>query len=211
MKLSTGRFWSRLAVAFVVVLLSGIKVACGQEGASHDVQGAAPIKVAVVDVDKVLSQSEAWSDSLDEYQRLHEQMRRSLEKQERQVRVLRAECENAPPGTDAAVEKRARLEAALREYEERRGEFEQKLHDQRIGSLSRLFNEISDIIRSYAVENKVDLVLRKQDLTVSPSQPVELEVVVTTAHVLYARESYDMTDAIVRELDARYPGEVRER
>ena len=169
------------------------------------------MKVAVVDVDKVLSQSEAWSDSLDEYQRLQEQMRRSLEKHERQLRVLRAECENAPPGTDAAVEERVRLEAALREYEERKGEFELKLHDQRIESLSRLFNEISDIIRSYAVENRVDLVLRKQDLTVSPSQPVELGVVVTTVHVLYARESYDITDAIVRELNARYPGEIRER
>ena len=67
--------------------------------------------------------------------------------------------------------------------------------------------------RSRTTEEQVARVLKlkKQNLSVSSAQPVELGVVLTTAHVLYAREDYDITDSIARELNARYPGEMREK
>ena len=211
MKLATWQVKGGMLAVGMAALVCGVALAFGQEGTSRPAEAAAPLRLAVVDIDKVLSESGEWSDCQDERHRLEDQMRRTLDKHERQLRVLRSDYENAPPGTEAAAEKREQLEAALRQYDERKGEFEEKLRRQQVESLSKLFNEVGEIIRTYAEENGIDLVLRKQNLSVSPSQPVELGVVVTTAHVLYARPGYDITDAIVQELNSRYPGEIREK
>jgi len=193
-----------------LALALGAMLGAGQE-APDGANVNAPFKLAVVDLDEVLNRSEQWADCQKEGRALEDRMRRSLDKHEAQIRVLRTEYENLPPGTDAAVRTRDRLEAALLRYQEARGEFERQLRDQRTESLGKMFNEISAVIERYAQRHGIDLVLKKQDLRVSPTQPVELGIIVTTAHVLYARESYDITDAIVQELNARYPGEIREK
>ncbi len=200
-----------LSLIVMSALVFGSMPASGQEEAPEAGKVSAPFKLAVVDLDEVLTQSEEWSDYLDESQRLQEKMRRTLEKYERQLRILRSEYENLPPGTDLAGEKQRQLENALRQYRESRNEFEEQLRKQRVESLSKLFNQINEIVKRYAEENDIDLILKRQKLDVSPRQPLELGVVVTTAQVLYARERYDVTDAIVRELNARYPGEIKER
>jgi Skp family chaperone for outer membrane proteins len=168
-------------------------------------------RLAVVNLDKVLERSERWADFQEELQRSQDKTRRTLEKYEREIRVLRSEYDNLPPGTDLAAETRGKIETSMREYRDAQTQLETEMRRQRMQALSEVFNQVNEIIRQYAQANNIDLVLKKQDLTVSATQPVELGVIVATADVLFARDTFDITDDIVRDLNARYPKEIKEK
>ncbi len=194
----------------IAVLLPGavMRGARAQEGAAD---AGRRFRLAVVDLDMVLTRSEQWADHQEESQRLRETSRLTLEKYERQVRVLRLDLQNLPPGAPEAAAKRDGIEKAMLEYRQARDGFDQQLGAMRIAALGTVFNDINSVIEQHAREHGLDLVLKKQDLTVSPKQPSELGVIIATANVLYARDSYDITDAVVEALNARYPEEIKDR
>ena len=173
--------------AGIAVLLpgAGIHGARAQEDAADP---AGPFRLAVVNLDMVLTRSEQWADHQEESQRLAETRRLTLEKYERQVRVLRIELQNMPPGAAEAESKRDEIEKAMLQYRQAGDGFDQQLRTLRIAALGEVFNDINSVIEQHAREHGLDLVLKKQDLTVSPEQPSELGVIIATANVLYARD-----------------------
>lgn len=206
---------SAAACALTVVAL-GAMLAAGQEPAAPapaeaGAQPVRPLRLAVVDLDEALEQSEEWQDHQEQRARLMEAMRRTLNKYDHQIRILRNEYGDLPPGTDAAAEKLAEIETTVGEFRNVKDGFDEKLDAQRRESLSTMFNKVADLLQQYAEANDIDLVLRKKSLRVSSGRPTELGVTVATADVLYVGEQFDVTDAIVEELNARYPREIREK
>jgi len=187
-----------------------VALAAAQDAGPPPAPGGS-FRLAVVDLDRVLSRSKEWADLQQQIAATEDRMRRSLSKLQQQVRILQSACENLPPGTEDLAEKRARLDAALRRYDEARERFEQQLHQRRVKAAGQMFNKLNRLIERHARRQALDLVLKRQDLRVSADRPVELGVVMTTASVLYAKDCYDITETIVRELNADYPGEIRER
>ena len=138
-----------------------------------------------------------------------ETTRRALSNYERQLRVLRSDYENLPPGTEAAAQKRAQWDEALREAQKAKEEWEGKLSAQRAQSLSQMGRKINALIEQHAKTHGLDLVLKKRDWRLAASRPEELNVVLATMDVLYASERLDITESIVKELNAQYPGEMK--
>jgi len=193
-------------------LLIGVAFAAGEpEGAGKPAPApAAALKVAVVDLDKVFDKSEEWKDCQEESRRMADRLRRTGDKYEAQRRILTSELENLPPGEERD-RKGAELRATAEEAQSTTARLQADLVRQRRESLGKVFNRVGGIIARYAEENGIDLVLKRQDLRVSPDQPAEMNVVLTTAHVLYARASFDITDEIIKRLNADYPKEVLDK
>jgi Skp family chaperone for outer membrane proteins len=171
---------------------------------------AARLKVVVADLDEVFNSSEEWKDREEEARRIMEQMRRVRERYDRLLGLLKTEYDNLPPGA-ARDKKRTNIEATVQEGQRVYAEAQDSLLKQRRESLGGMFNKIHEVINEYAEENGVDLVLKKQDLGVSASQPLEMDLILATAHVLYAREEFDVTAEVVRRLNADYPREILDR
>jgi len=170
-----------------------------------------PLRLAVVDLDQVLAGSEEGKEYHLARMQLLETRRRVLELHDRQLRTLQNELEGLPPGTDKTIEKRSAIEAALRALSRTELEFDRQLEAQRIEAVGKVFNKINAVLEQYAREHDLDVVLKRQDLQVSPANAGGLSILMATADVLYVNDRYDVTDAIIRQLNASYPGEIRER
>ncbi len=191
------------------VLVFGPVLAGGQTTGAAALAPGHALRLAAVDMDRVLNQSKEWQDCQEQRRRLLDDMRRTLKKYDHQLRILRSEYENLPPGTDAVIEKQAKIEAALRERAKAREDFGRQISIQRAESLDRIFKKISVLIERYAMENKIDLVLKKQDLRATAMSPGDMSVIIASSDVLYVSESFEVTNAIIEGLNAQYPGEIR--
>ncbi|MDP6106889.1 MAG: OmpH family outer membrane protein [Candidatus Brocadiia bacterium] len=180
------------------------------DGAPPAAPPAAPLKLVVADLDEVFNQSAEWKDYEEEARRIMEQMRRVRERYDRLLGILKTEYDNLPPGA-ARDKKRTAIEAAVQDGQKAYAEKQDLLLKHRRESLDGMFNKIHKVINEYAEENGVDLVLKKQDLSVSANQPLEMDLILATAHVLYARDEFDVTAEVVRRLNADYPREIRDR
>jgi len=196
-----------LGVALAFAAIAGVEG--GSEAPAPS--PAAGLRLALVDVDRVLDQSEQWADFQEEHRLLQEKRRRTLDKLRARIRILRSEYENLPPETEERAAKKAEIEQALGDYDKTRQGFESQLADQRTRALRNMFNRINEVVRAYAEEKELDLVLKRQDLRVSADKPVEMGVLLATADVLYARSSFDITVAIVQRLNESYPTEITDR
>ena len=172
---------------------------------------ARALKLAVIDLDKVLGQSQEWADFQEEHHRLQRKVERTLNKAEQQIQVLRSEYENLPPGSDAADEKRDKLRQQLGEYRQTKQNLQNEVRKHRVEALSDMFNKISRTVSEHAQRHEIDLVLKKQDLSVSATNPAEVGVIVATADVLYTRDEFDISAKIASALNDQYPAEIKEK
>ncbi|MBS3763589.1 MAG: OmpH family outer membrane protein [Planctomycetes bacterium] len=200
-------FWRFLLLSLLIPGLHG--VAGEKNAASSD--GTQKLKIAVVDLDRILKESERWKDFLNEHEQMEQKAKRTLKKYQTQIRILRSDYANLPQGTERAAKKRSKIRTTVEEYQKVKNKFETEMQNHRLESLSDMFNTINEIITLHAREHDLDLVLKKQDLSVSASQPKELGVIVATADVLFAENKFDITQDVLKELNARYPGEIQEK
>ncbi|MFP4027212.1 MAG: OmpH family outer membrane protein [Candidatus Brocadiia bacterium] len=200
-------FWRFLLLSLLIPGLHGV---AGEKNAAGS-DGTQKLKIAVVDLDRILKESERWKDFLNEHEQMEQKAKRTLKKYQTQIRILRSDYENLPQGTERAAKKRSKIRTAVEEYQKVKSKFETEMQNHRLESLSDMFNTINEIITLHAREHDLDLVLKKQDLSVSASQPKELGVIVATADVLFAENKFDITHDILKELNARYPGEIQEK
>jgi len=169
---------------------------------------AAPLKVAVVDMERVLRASRQWQDAVEERSRLMDAMNRTLGKLTAQVQVLRNEFENLAPGTEERRARGAELEQALQERQQARLDFESRIAGQHSSSARRLFGELEKVVAAYAQQNGVALVLKKHAVELTGPESVEQGLMIATTEVLYADASLDISDAVIERLNAAYEGPI---
>jgi Skp family chaperone for outer membrane proteins len=154
----------------------------------------------------VLAESERWQDGVNERRRLADRMTRALEKTDQHIQLLRNERENLPPDTDERRQKEQEIRQALQEREQKRREFEAEVTQHYDNAIRALLKDLNRAVNEYAAENDVDLVLKKQSLELTDRENPQL--LLATADVLYARADLDISDRIVRRLNAGYAGPI---
>jgi len=163
-----------------------------------------PLRLAVVDLDRVFEQSMEWRNYEEQRTQLMDTIRRSLSHYDRQVRVLRDEYADLPPGTAEAAEKQREVEAAVEEWRAAEDQFNQQLGAQHSKSLSTMLDRISTVLEAYAEAHNIDLVLKKQNLRVSAAMQAEMGIIAATTDVLYVSEQFDVTEPVVKQLNAEF-------
>jgi len=194
-----------------LLLLVGVIAALGLWASALEGAGdrpAAVLKVAIVDMSRVLKESREWRDAVEERARVLDTMKRTLNKLSRRNQVLRNEYENLPPGTEERQQKAAEIERALQEFQQTRVDLEEQIARQHDKSVRGLFGKLNRIVAAYAQQNGVQLVLKKQDVDLAEPETVEQSLQIATTEVLYADPALDISDAVVEALNAAYEGPI---
>ncbi len=180
-----------------VVLMSIGQIASG---------GAAPARVAVVDIPAVSEGYRRTSDLENKF----EQRRKALnaergalrEKVDRTTRSLREEFK---PGTKEYQERRkqlAMLEAEFQWLVEAQG---REIERQLAKSLRAIFDDIRNAIGEVAEEKGMDVVLAADQLPEdAPATTTQARQQIILQKVLYWRPSVDLTDDVIVRLNADY-------
>jgi Skp family chaperone for outer membrane proteins len=182
-----------------------------QPAASAPALAAAELRVAVVDMERVLAGSREWQDNVAERSRMQETARRTLTKLARENQVLRNEYENLPPGTDERQAKAAEVDAALRRYQQTEQELEGAIARRHEEAVRNLFGKLSRVVAAYAREHGISLVLKKQSIDVTEPQTPEQSLQMATMDVLYADPALDISADVVELLNAQYSGPIEEK
>ncbi len=205
----------RLSIALSLAFLAGAAAALAPGRIAHGAgPGEAPppeahgLRVGVVDMDRVLQSSGEWRDATEERVRMMDTMKRSLSKLSQRVQVLRNAYDNLPPGGDEQRAKGAETEQALTELQQQRMEYEKQIADHHNETIRSIFGKVSAAVSSYAQENNLDLVLKRQKLEFTGPQTVEQSLTLATAEVLYADPSLDISDAVIERINAAYSGPI---
>lgn len=194
-----------------LLLLVGVTAALGLWASALEGAGdrpAAALKVAVVDMSRVLKDSREWRDAVEERARLLDTMKRTLNELSRRNQVLRNEYENLPPATEERQQKAAEIERAVQEFQQARIDLEEQIARQHDKSVRGLFGKLNRIVAAYAQQNGVQLVLKKQDVDLAEPETVEQSLQIATTEVLYADPALDISDAVVEALNAAYEGPI---
>ncbi len=196
-------------------LALGLAVVCAVAwGAAEATQKAAApaatpaLRIAVVDMSEIMRKSGRWQDSTEERMRMMDRMRRTLTKMGEQLQVLRNEYENLPPDTEQRAQKQREMSDALQDLQETRSEFETEIAEHHNQAAREMFAAITEAVKAHAEQNGLDLVLKKQNLDLSGAQSVEQSLLLATTEVLYARPVLDISDAVVKRVNAGYAGPV---
>ncbi len=193
-----------LLASFGGHLCDGAPAETGREAGPSDQKTL----LAVVDMGRVLAGCKEWQDAVAERARMLDAARRTLDKLARKGQVLRNDYENLPPGTEERAKKAEELEAALQEYQQMRQQLDEEAARQHESSVRNLFARLDSVVREYAKEHGISIVLKKQDFDLSAPQSVEQSLQVATTEVLYADASLDISTAIIERLNASYKGPI---
>jgi len=195
-----------LAAALGLVATGALHPArAAQEGAAA---GGQLVRLAVVDLEKVMQDSKEWADCEDKLSLLRDKMRRTLAKYESQLKVLRSEYRNLPPDTEELREKTIEIERAALQYQQAKLSFERELETERAKALGIIFAKVSKVVEQHARENNIDVVLKKRRMFSARPQEINMFM---ASDVLYTRDEFDITGAVVARLNEQYPGEIKDK
>jgi Skp family chaperone for outer membrane proteins len=179
-------------------------------GAAQDeaAPAGASLRIAVVDMDRVLRASGEWQDAAEERARMRQIMQRTVDKLAREEAVLRNQCENLPPGSTERLAKAAEAERAARNLQQTQAELELQISAAYRATVRSVFGRISRASADYAARNGIALVLKKQNIDFSAPDSIEQGLQISTTEVIYADPALDISDAIITAINADYGGPI---
>jgi Skp family chaperone for outer membrane proteins len=204
------RLWVAVAAACALAVGGALAV----PGAAQD-QAAAPaearLRIAVVDMDRVLRASGEWQDAAEQRARMRQTMQRTVEKLAREEAVLRNQHENLPPGSTERLAKAAEVERAARKLQQTQAGMELEISAAYRATVRSVFGRISRASADYAARCGIALVLKKRDIDFDAPDSIEQGLQISTTEVIYADPALDISGAIIAALNADYsvPIEVK--
>ena len=184
------------------LLLSG-SASVGQEDAGRERTG---LSIRVVDVREVMRNSRLWM----RFQRQHLEKRETAEDMIQEYRnrlsVLEMDYEILPPGTDRADQKRREMQALIEEFQQKQEELSEDLQQNWVEGFRTFYETLRNAVESYASENEIDLVLKKQSVDLAVVNMEELGVF-ESADVLFAASGLDISRDIIRSVNELYAEE----
>ncbi len=198
-----------VAAATIAVLCVVMLGADGLSGSESPQPATPQASVAVVDMAKLLHKSEEWQDLIAERKSMLDSRQRALDKLVRRVQVLRNEQEALPPGGEERRAKALEVQKAISELESTRRRYESEAAEQYSQAIRTMLGKVSRAVDAYAEEQGIQVVLKKQDLQLAGEQSLQPQLIMGTADVLYASPDLEITEGVIRKLNADYEGPIR--
>ncbi len=195
----------------VIVLLLGIVASWGYQviqvrsSQAQNVAPAIPLKIAVVDVAKVLSKCQENQDHIKATQQREQQIKQKLDKLQAEADAIEADLKNAvQPGTkeysqklQTWFDKRALIEA------QKQGQ-KQAFSSESQAWMQSLYAKFIDQITKIAQQENISLVLGKDSSPLQNRTLADLYSLISTRKMLYNAPSLDLTDKVLNNLDKQY-------
>jgi len=185
--------WSGALI--VVTVLLGVAVspvgaqAPGPTASPAPASGSA-IRIAYIDVQRVLARSSAGVAAREQLEREKSVMQREMEGKRQELEKLRDELEKKGSlmTPDARRERQEQFERKRRDAARQMDDFQKELEKKEQALLQRVLQELSGVIERVGKERGYYLVVEKRG-----------------ASVLYASPDADLTDEIIRAYDQQAP------
>ena len=189
-------------VLAVCLSLGFYAVARGQGGSA-----ATPAAVAVVDLERVIRDSQQQSDLLAQNALTTNELKAEQQSRNDELQRLRAELDTLAQGSAAWDDKAAAMQQKRLELEVW-GKMTQQ-QNERTGArqLAEVYTAIDEAVTAVAGEQGYDLVLQHRALPdLTRASPDALRTVLQTRKVLYAGPQVDITDAVLQRANTLYAG-----
>lgn len=192
---------------FTILLAAlSLVLACSLTAAIAQSAGAArPSAVAVVDIRSLLQNLREREDLDAQLQAQVEQIQNTIEQRRKELATLKAEVDMLAPGevehsqgTDELQLKNMELQA-WQQYQQ------QKIQREQVRLQEELYNKSIDGIAAVASDMGYDIVFYKDpDPQFEQQNPQAVGAQIQLRKVLWSHDSIDITQAVVRHLNAQY-------
>lgn len=149
---------------------------------------AAEVRIGYVDMRRVLTESKAGKQVKTEIEKTVKQRQEALNRDEQELKKLQQAYEKDKLILSEAQrqQKQKEFEQKLNEYRQAAAEAQREIRQKEQDYAKKALPEVQDIIRDLAREEKLTLVFEKHEMP-----------------VLYAADGPDLTDKVIKRLDAR--------
>lgn len=178
-------------------------MAAYQHGTLHAEAGAAPAKIAVVNVTKVITNCRKFKDWQAQKQKEIQQIESELSTMQNELKSLQEDLQILAPGSvdfqkreKEFIEKRAAYQAKDTVYKD--------LWDrQKEQWTEKLYQQLLTVIDEVAAKKGLDIVLANEDLNLTDPMRPDIMQTIVTKKILYRNSKHDITDQVLAALDAR--------
>ena len=197
------RSFTLISALGLCVVLAGIVSSQGEVPTAKD------LRIAVVDISRLFKD---YKGSVDRRKALVELVRsygKRIKTLRRRVAQKRAELKEYATGTAEFLAKREELGARLKEERALQAKAAASRNAAWVKMLKDLYGDINRSVSEYAKEKKIHLVIKQQSMTDYTGRLGEVTregmvLEISRRTVLHHVASLDITDAVLRRLDAEY-------
>ncbi len=190
-------------MAYLSVVLA---IVAALSGSRADAAGRKrSLRVALVDVDKVLQEYKKGNDRYDQIRKELEPLINTIRQKAQAIRDEQRRLVQ-DPRTDKVKFLKKKQELALKIAEMERDEklFLAKKTEKEIDAMMEVWNDVIAAVAKYAKENGIDLVIKQQVRSKKPSRKDSFYRNVRARTVLYAAARLDITEQIAKQLNTEY-------
>lgn len=142
-----------LLLAFLITLVFPLSSYTSQE----------PIKIAVIDIKRVINTSKYGQEVMDQLQKKYEELQAKLESKGKELEALREEIEKKGPiwSQEMREKKQSEYQRKLREFKTLQEDAQFEMQELERKLLDPVFKELEIVIRNFVEKEKYDLILEK--------------------------------------------------
>lgn len=173
-------------------------------------QEAAPLPIALVNMDRVFKTYKPLLDKLAPIKTAAAELEKDVQLRNAELETVVNKLRAAQPGSPEAQklqQQGARLQAELQQYvQKERGDLQKR----EAAIFLDLYRRLESEVRQYAKAKGIKLVIRQQEGSLDENQPLPQILASLNRGIIY-EDGLDITDEILKALDARTASEKKER
>ncbi|MBL7215248.1 MAG: OmpH family outer membrane protein [Phycisphaerae bacterium] len=174
-----------------------------QQGSLHADAAAAPAKIAVVDVTKVIKNCQKFKTWQEEKQKEVQQIEAVFKTMQDELAALNENLKIRTPGSEdhrklakEFIEKKTTLQAKDAAYKEIWESEKEQWTEQ-------LYQELLSVIDTVATKKGFDIIIANEELNLKDPMRPDIMQTIVTKKLLYHNSKYDITEEILAALDAK--------
>lgn len=168
----------------------------------------ASFPVALVNMDRVFKTYKPLQDKLAPIKELAQSLEKDLQLKNAELETVVNKLRAAAPGSPESnklQQQAAKLQGELQQFvQKERGELQKK----EAAVFLALYRDLEDEVRKYAKAKGIKLVIRQQEGSLDENQQLQQILTSLNRGIIY-EEGLDITDEILKALDARYAAAAR--
>ncbi len=167
-----------LSFAIVILLISGVFARAGE------------IKIAVIDVNRVLNECEEGKDAKNKMKARYEELQDKLEKEQGELKKMKEEIDKNKIvlGEEKIKEKEKEFQKRMAEFRKLVAESEKEMRDRESAYTKVILEKIKRVVKDYVKEKNLNMVLD------------------VSGGIVYADDELNITDDIIEILNKEYKG-----
>jgi outer membrane protein len=153
------------------------------------VAGAAEVRIAIIDFQRILDDSKAGKAAQETINQEGRQMEAELKAKGEAIEQMKEQLQKDAlvMNKETREEKEREFRIQVNDFRESQQEFAQRARQLQIRAMSKIRNEVDTLAKAFAEEKGFTLMIEKQE-----------------AGVIYAPARIDVTDEIIRRYDAQF-------